>query len=122
MLSPPLEANDQHSLVLPVSWPYLNETAKIAATTELRNVQVEALRQLAPNSGAYVNEADPTEPDWQRAFWGANYPRLLELKNYWDPTGVFWCKPCVGHELWTVESQYGIEGGIGQTPGRICKG
>ncbi|KAJ9644942.1 hypothetical protein H2204_001404 [Knufia peltigerae] len=108
--------------ILPVSWPYLNETAKIAATTELRNVQVEALRQLAPNSGAYVNEADPTEPDWQRAFWGANYPRLLELKNYWDPTGVFWCKPCVGHELWTVESQYGIEGGIGQTPGRICKG
>ncbi len=93
----------------------------MAATTELRNVQVEALRQLAPNSGAYVNEADPTEPRWQQAFWGSNYPRLLQLKKYWDPTGVFWCIPCVGHELWAVHSDYGIEGGIGQTPGRICK-
>ncbi len=84
-------------------------------------MQVEALRQLAPNSGAYVNEADPTEPRWQQAFWGSNYPRLLQLKKYWDPTGVFWCIPCVGHELWAVHSDYGIEGGIGQTPGRICK-
>ncbi|KAK5443292.1 hypothetical protein LTS15_010827 [Exophiala xenobiotica] len=107
--------------ILPRSWPFLNETAKTATTTELRNVQVEALRQLAPNSGAYVNEADPTEPHCQQAFWGSNYPRLLQLKKYWDPTGVFWCIPCVGHELWTVHSDYGIEGGIGQTPGRICK-
>jgi len=107
--------------VLPVSWPYLNGTAKAATTRQLRTVQVEALRQLAPDSGAYMNEADPTEPHWQPAFWGANYPRLLALKKHWDPTGVFWCIPCVGHELWNVRGQYGIEGGIGQTPGRICK-
>ncbi|KAI1608203.1 FAD binding domain-containing protein [Exophiala viscosa] len=108
--------------ILPRVWPFLNETAKIATTNQLRNVEVAALRLLAPDSGAYVNEADPTEPNWQQAFWGANYPRLLQLKNYWDPTSVFWCIPCVGHSEWAVESNSSIEGGIGQTPGRICQG
>lgn len=100
----------------------MNETEKVATTTHLREVEVQALRDLAPDSGAYINEADPTEPNWQTTFWGSNYPRLLELKNYWDPNGVFWCIPCVGHGQWNVVSDYGIEGAIGQTPGRICKG
>jgi len=91
-------------------------------TTQLREVEMAPLRALTPNSGSYVNEADPTEPNWQHTFWGDNYPRLLQLKNYWDPDGVFWCIPCVGHGEWTVQSNYGIEGAIGQTPGRICKG
>ena len=47
-------------VVTPRSWPYLNATAKEAATTELRDVLVPALKALEPNSGAYVNEADPT--------------------------------------------------------------
>jgi len=90
-------------------------------TTVLRDIEVEALREISPNSGAYVNEADPTEPNWRETFWGPNYPRLLELKDYWDPTGVFWCLPCVGHGRWNVTSDFGIEGAIGQTPGRICR-
>jgi len=91
-------------------------------TTSLREIQVQALRELAPNSGAYVNEADPTEPNWEQTFWGSNYPRLLRLKNKWDPDGVFWCKPCVGHGEWTVTGDDGgIESGIGQTGGTICR-
>ncbi|EXJ78850.1 hypothetical protein A1O1_09252 [Capronia coronata CBS 617.96] len=42
----------------------LNNTAKLAVTDLLRDVEVEALRQLAPNTGAYINEADPAEPNW----------------------------------------------------------
>lgn len=109
-------------LVIPRSWPYLNETAKLQTTTYLRNVEVQALRDLAPNTGAYLNEADPTEPNWQNTFWGENYPRLLQLKRQWDPKGVFWCIPCVGHlDGWKVESDLGVEGALGQNPGQICR-
>ena len=104
-------------VVIPASWSPLNEAQKMQATNHLRNEQIQALRELAPASGAYVSEADPTEPDWQKTFWGDNYPRLLEVKKKWDPKGVFWCKPCVGHELWTT-----VGGdGIGQSEARICR-
>jgi hypothetical protein len=47
-------------------------------------------------------QADPSEPNFQQAFWGDNYPRLLEIKRKVDPTDVFWCTPCVGNERWHV--------------------
>jgi FAD/FMN-containing dehydrogenase len=37
------------------------------------------------------SQADPNTPDWQHAFWGANYPRLLDIKRKVDPDDVFWC-------------------------------
>ncbi|KAF4219238.1 hypothetical protein CNMCM6805_006951 [Aspergillus fumigatiaffinis] len=59
-----------------------------------------ALRQLAPDTGAYFNEANPNEPDWQWSFWGPNYPRLQAIKQKYDPDGLFWCLHCVGSEGW----------------------
>lgn len=55
---------------------------------------------LAPNTGAYVNEADPFETNYHEVFWGANYPRLLSIKKAVDPDDVFWCRACVGNEGW----------------------
>ena len=92
-------------------------TVKSEVAERLRDVQTEALRQLAPDTGAYMSESDPTEPNWQQTFWGDHYPRLLSLKQLWDPEGVFWCIPCVGHELWTVSDG----DGIGQDGGVICR-
>ena len=66
----------------------------------MTHTYVEALRTLAPNMGAYVNEADPNEPDFQHAFWGSNYERLLEVKRKHDPSDVLWCHPCVENERW----------------------
>lgn len=60
------------------------------------NKYVEALRKLAPHSEAYVNEADYNEPNYQQAFWGDNYSRLLKIKREADPTDVFWCHPMCG--------------------------
>ncbi len=59
-----------------------------------------AYASLNPAGGTYANEADPDTPGWQRAFWGSNYPRLLEFKQRVDPLGVFYCRSCVGSELW----------------------
>ena len=31
--------------------------------------------------GAYVNECDYFQKDWQKSFWGANYARLAGIKR-----------------------------------------
>ncbi|KAL4940755.1 hypothetical protein BDV06DRAFT_213210 [Aspergillus oleicola] len=47
------------------------------------------LRQLTPNGGAYINEADTFETDPISAFWGEeNYARLLRIKKEIDPTNL----------------------------------
>jgi hypothetical protein len=46
-----------------------------------------------------LTQADPETPGWQTAFWGANYDKLLKIKKQVDPTGVFYCRSCVGSEL-----------------------
>ena len=48
-----------------------------------------ALRVAAPNAGAYVNECDFHQADWQKAFWGVNYSRLAAAKQRYDPQGLF---------------------------------
>ena len=65
---------------------------------------VQRFRAATPGAGAYFNEADYFEPDFQESFWGAdNYRRLLEVKADWDPAGLFHCHNCVGSELWTED-------------------
>jgi hypothetical protein len=79
------------------------DTAEKARQEKLNTyTYTEALRKLAPDSGAYVNEADPNEPNFQKSFWGKNYPRLLKIKKRIDPKDVFWCTPCVGNEGWEI--------------------
>lgn len=48
------------------------------------------LKDATPAGGAYNNEADVGEQNWQHSFWGENYPRLLDIKKKWDPTEVFY--------------------------------
>jgi FAD/FMN-containing dehydrogenase len=60
---------------------------------------MDVIRALAPGAGAYVNEADYFEPDWQASFWGANYPRLREIKQRYDPANIFRVHHGVGSEV-----------------------
>jgi len=59
---------------------------------------MKALRVSAPDTGAYVNECDYFQPDWQRAFWGPHYPRLVGVKRRYDPDGLFTVHHGVGSE------------------------
>jgi FAD/FMN-containing dehydrogenase len=59
---------------------------------------MQRIGEVAPASGSYVNETDYFEPDWQRSFWGDNYPRLLDIKRHYDPSNVFRVHHGVGSE------------------------
>ena len=47
------------------------------------------LRALRERPASYFNETDYFEADWQTAFWGDHYPRLLRVKERYDPGGLF---------------------------------
>ncbi|KAL7919039.1 hypothetical protein ACQKWADRAFT_330092 [Trichoderma austrokoningii] len=87
-------------------WAPLDEIERSAVEHDINNVQVEAFRKLAPDSGAYLNEAYWNEPDFQRAFWGSNYERLRDIKKTVDPDNVFWCHVCVGNEGYKEVGHY----------------
>jgi FAD/FMN-containing dehydrogenase len=59
------------------------------------------LRKIAPNAGSYVSETNFSESDWQRSFWGANYPQLQAVKAKYDPDGLFFVHHGVGSEEWS---------------------
>lgn len=61
------------------------------------------LRAIAPNGGAYVSESNFFEAEWQRSYWGSNHPRLAEIKEKYDPTGLFFVHNGVGSEVWSQD-------------------
>ncbi|KAK7044067.1 hypothetical protein VNI00_007783 [Paramarasmius palmivorus] len=58
------------------------------------------LVELAPNTGAYLNEADPNEPNFKQSFYGANYDRLLSIKDEYDPLQLLYGSIAVGGDRW----------------------
>jgi FAD/FMN-containing dehydrogenase len=61
------------------------------------------LRKIIPNPGSYVNETNYFEESWQESFWGSNYARLKNIKEKYDPTGLFFVHHGVGSEPWTPD-------------------
>lgn len=49
----------------------------------------DPVRAITPNGGCYYSEADVLEEDWQTAFFGSNYPRLVSIKKTYDPDNIF---------------------------------
>jgi FAD binding domain/Berberine and berberine like len=61
------------------------------------------LRALVPNPGSYVSESNYFERQWQRSYWGNNYPRLAVIKRKYDPDGLFFVHNGVGSEEWSAD-------------------
>ena len=70
-----------------------------------------ALKKVVPDAGSYVAESSYFEADWQRSYWGPNYPRLRAIKAKYDPAGLFFVHHGVGSEDWTSD-------GFTRRPGR----
>jgi hypothetical protein len=85
-------------------------TANLADQHTVTNVLDPTLDKLTVKDAAYLNEADFNRPNWQQAFYGTNYPRLVSIKKKYDPNGIFWGPTAVGNEVWGPAAD-----------GRLCK-
>jgi len=54
------------------------------------------LKALREQPASYFNETDYFQADWQTAFWGDHYARLLRVKERYDPGGLFFVHHGVG--------------------------
>lgn len=88
---PPLPDNPFHA---PADSAVREQVAKVTAS-------MDALRRIAPHAGAYVAESNYFDTDWQRSFWGSNYPRLASVKRKYDPDGLFFVHHGVGSDDWS---------------------
>jgi FAD/FMN-containing dehydrogenase len=57
-----------------------------------------ALKAFREQPASYLNETDYFQADWQTAFWGDHYARLLQVKERYDPGGLFFVHHGVGTE------------------------
>ncbi|KAH0391610.1 hypothetical protein KCU89_g14337, partial [Aureobasidium melanogenum] len=48
--------------------------------------------------GTYMSEATYDNPNWKPDYFGANYQRLLSIKNKYDPQRLFWANTAVGSD------------------------
>ena len=103
-----------------VTW---NVTAPATYATQLsRNLTYEwnpRWKALTPGSGTYMSESDYIEPDWQQSFHGDKYPRLLSIKQKWDPESVFYATNAVGSEEWQLSGT--IMGHLPSQNSKLCR-
>ncbi|KAK2002344.1 FAD binding domain-containing protein [Colletotrichum falcatum] len=82
------------------------ETGQMTVTDTI----LPQLKALTPGGGAYLNEADRNEVDFQDTFYGGNYAKLKAIKQTYDPSSTFYALTGVGSDDWKVHSD-----------GRLCK-
>ena len=98
-------------LIVVEGWPDgIAQSVIDSVYRDITEKKIQPLRDLSHETGAYFNECDSYEPDWQKAFFGENYERLLAVKKRVDPESVLWCRRCVGSEALVEESD-----------GRLCR-
>lgn len=89
----PLQRQSLWHILARTFWIPADPTASLAVNVtqafhDAHN-SVEVLRDMAPDSGADVNEPDPLEPDPITTIWGQeNYDRLLRIKQKIDPNNI----------------------------------
>jgi len=65
----------------------------------------------APNTGAYLNEANQYNPKWKELFYGDKYDRLWEIKQKYDPQDTLFVEQGVGSHRWKYD----------MTSGKLCR-
>lgn len=81
---------------------------KIRTSAEWYEVNRESVwREWAPNTGTYMNEANPLNSNWKHDFFGVNYDKLAAIKRKYDPTESLYAISRVGSEWWDYDLQTG---------------
>ncbi|KAL6231479.1 hypothetical protein BDW75DRAFT_233574 [Aspergillus navahoensis] len=103
------------SLLIGIPFNYTNRQVNIdnqRLMTDVLLPQVSASTRTdgEEEAGAYLNEADWNQPNWQTVFYGENYERLLKIKDKYDPEQIFYGRTAVGSERW-----------VERLDGRLCR-
>ena len=64
-------------------------------------------QEWAPDSGSYINEANPFNSNFKRDFYGGNYEELLRIKEKYDPTASLFVHAGVDSHAWNYDLQTG---------------
>ncbi|KAJ4361237.1 hypothetical protein N0V95_002055 [Ascochyta clinopodiicola] len=64
-------------------------------------------RNWAPDSGSYINEANPFNSNFKKDFYGGNYERLVSIKEKYDPTASLYVQSGVGSDVWSYDLDSG---------------
>jgi FAD/FMN-containing dehydrogenase len=64
---------------------------------------INEMFRVAPAWGAYVSEDNYFQKNWQQAYWGPNYLRLVAVKKKYDPAGLVFVHHGIGSEEWTAD-------------------
>jgi len=90
-------------------WALGSPNAKIQGVyDDITNNKVRAMKDVAPATGCYMNEADRFDPDYLVNFYGEHAQKLAKIKRRWDPEGLFYCPTCVGSQEWSVQADGGL--------------
>ena len=85
-------------------WAPGSSNATIAAVyDDITYNKTQAMKDLAPHTGSYMNEGDRFDPDYLQDFYGEHLALLSEIKRRYDPWSVFYCPTCIGSELFEVQ-------------------
>ncbi|KAI7370077.1 FAD/FMN-containing isoamyl alcohol oxidase MreA [Hortaea werneckii] len=105
-------------MISSVSWPkYASAEEQMEIRHNFTFNHMQRWRDASPGAGSYLSESDRLEPNFQWAFYGSYYPKLLDLKRKFDPKNVFWAATAVGSEFFQVESVDGLP----NENGPLCK-
>ena len=78
-----------------------------SAADWLEETKESLWREWAPDSGAYMNEGNPYNTAFKHDFYGANYDRLVQVKQKYDPTESLFVISGVGSDGWNYDLQSG---------------
>lgn len=65
-------------------------------------------RKWAPDTGAYMNEANLFNGEWKHDFYGSSYDRLVGIKRMYDPNGVIFVRSGVDSEFRNHDMDTGL--------------
>ncbi|OQD79836.1 hypothetical protein PENANT_c043G07633 [Penicillium antarcticum] len=91
-------------VVLSTPWEFNQPEKMLEKRKLMTDVLVPSLSNLAPESGAYLNEGDFRQPDFKTAFYGKSYDKLRSIKAKYDPHDLFYGLTAVGSDEWTVSN------------------
>ncbi|KAJ6120512.1 hypothetical protein N7523_004792 [Penicillium sp. IBT 18751x] len=95
---------------LKTPWKFNSPEEMLSNQNKMTRDFVPRLQNLAPQSGAYLNEGDFRQPNWKTAFYGDNYEILRQIKAKYDPHSIFYGVTAVGSDEWIVSPS-----------GRMCR-